>query len=242
MKKFAFTLAEVLITIGIIGVVAEMTIPSLMSGVKDQSTVSSLKKAYSTFSQVYTTVVRENGTPDSWALTEDGAGAIKMYSYFEPYLKVVKKCSSSNTCLPPGGYKYLRGDSSGYTAASFAEGSVILADGSLIKFEVLSSNCSLNRGSTPSLANTCGGVFVDVNGNKPPNQFGKDFFRFYFTTVGTFPSGSAAEEPGWGSFSSNCKDKTTQLGFGCAAWVIYNENLDYLKCSDLSWTGKLKCN
>lgn len=30
-------------------------------------------------------------------------------------------------------------------------------------------------------------------------------------------------------------------GYGCAAWVIYNENMDYLHCNDLSWDGKKKC-
>ena len=30
-------------------------------------------------------------------------------------------------------------------------------------------------------------------------------------------------------------------GAGCAAWVLLNENLDYLHCADLSWNGKKKC-
>lgn len=30
-------------------------------------------------------------------------------------------------------------------------------------------------------------------------------------------------------------------GYGCAALVIYNENMDYLYCDDLSWNGKKQC-
>ena len=47
-NKNAFTLAEVLITLGIIGVVAAMTMPSLIASHKEKETVSKLKKVYST--------------------------------------------------------------------------------------------------------------------------------------------------------------------------------------------------
>ena len=46
MRKFAFTLAEVLITLGIIGVVAAMTMPSLNQKLEDQRNMSSLKKVF----------------------------------------------------------------------------------------------------------------------------------------------------------------------------------------------------
>ncbi|MBP7212243.1 prepilin-type N-terminal cleavage/methylation domain-containing protein, partial [bacterium] len=51
-SKTAFTLAEVLITLGIIGIVAALTIPTLMNKSQKQQTVTALKKSYSTFSQV----------------------------------------------------------------------------------------------------------------------------------------------------------------------------------------------
>ena len=52
MKK-AFTLAEVLITLGVIGVVAAMTLPSLIQKHNEKVIVTQLKKVYSTFSQAY---------------------------------------------------------------------------------------------------------------------------------------------------------------------------------------------
>ena len=51
-RKIAFTLAEVLITLGIIGVVASLTLPSVIQNYKKQVTVNQLKKAYSTLGQV----------------------------------------------------------------------------------------------------------------------------------------------------------------------------------------------
>lgn len=50
MKK-GFTLAEVLITLGIIGVVAALTMPVLMANYKKQQTVTQLKKVYSALQQ-----------------------------------------------------------------------------------------------------------------------------------------------------------------------------------------------
>ena len=39
----------------------------------------------------------------------------------------------------------------------------------------------------------------------------------------------------------NLTSSSTANGYGCAAWVMYNENMDYLYCNDLSWNGKHKC-
>lgn len=50
MKK-AFTLAEVLITLGIIGVIAALTLPGLIQGYRKKVTETALKKAYSQLSQ-----------------------------------------------------------------------------------------------------------------------------------------------------------------------------------------------
>lgn len=41
------------------------------------------------------------------------------------------------------------------------------------------------------------------------------------------------------SFDNECLQKTS--GFGCTAWVIYNSNMDYMHCSDISWDGKTSC-
>lgn len=52
-KRFAFTLAEVLVTLGIIGVVSAMTVPTLMNNYQRQSYVVQLHKVYNEFSQVF---------------------------------------------------------------------------------------------------------------------------------------------------------------------------------------------
>jgi len=64
MKNKAFSLAEVLITLGIIGVVAAITIPTLMVNFQKEKTVIKLKKAYSTLYNVYNLSVSHNGPVD----------------------------------------------------------------------------------------------------------------------------------------------------------------------------------
>ncbi len=59
--KKAFTLAEVLITLTIIGIVAAMTIPTLMSKYKDQATVTKLKKAQSIISNAFSIANTKDG-------------------------------------------------------------------------------------------------------------------------------------------------------------------------------------
>ena len=64
--RFGFTLAEVLITLGIIGVVAAMTIPTLMSTFAKQRTETQLKTFYSRINQTIKMSIADNGDPDGW--------------------------------------------------------------------------------------------------------------------------------------------------------------------------------
>lgn len=65
-EKFAFTLAEVLITLGIIGVVAAITIPSLITSYNKKITETRLAKFYSVFNQAIRLSVADNGDVDTW--------------------------------------------------------------------------------------------------------------------------------------------------------------------------------
>lgn len=249
MRKKAFTLAEVLITLGIIGVVAAITIPTLMQKKAEQETAGKLKKAYSTLSQAFTLAVQENGTPDTWNLggVYNSQGAINMLNIFANYLKLTKKCGVSAGCFPDVNYKFLTGVPSGDNSTYYDNpnlnfnhyANAQMSDGTLIGFTIRSSDCTTPRGTTPLLNNTCGGIVVDVNGFNDPNQLGIDTFCFYISKYGIAPCGTQQDTSV--SFAGACKDKSTAVGNGCTAWVLYNENLDYLHCSSLSWTGATKC-
>ena len=64
--QVGFTLAEVLITLGIIGVVAAMTIPTLMTNYQKKSTATQLKKTYATISNAVRLSEEENGELSGW--------------------------------------------------------------------------------------------------------------------------------------------------------------------------------
>lgn len=239
-RKKAFTLAEVLITLAIIGIVAALTIPSLIQKQQERETVSALKNAYSTFSNAYTRAVQENGTPDTWGLTVNGTGGLNVLAKMAPYLKLSKNCGlPANTgCWPAGVfYRYIKG-TGGNTLDSLNLAKAQLADGSPILIEVNSTNCGSNWGSG-ALSSTCAAISIDTNGFKKPNQYGVDFFAFAITKNGIVPMGSARSIAGI-DFANHCI-KSTAEGWGCTAWVVYNENLDYLHCNYLSWTGKTQC-
>lgn len=65
---------------------------------------------------------------------------------------------------------------------------------------------------------------------------------FVITRYGIFPRGTAEETKSF-NFQNYCNpdNPIKYNGWGCATWVIYNENMDYTKCNDLNWNDKLKC-
>ncbi len=95
MKK-AFTLAEVLITIAIIGVVAALTIPTLIQSYKKSVVETKLSQFYTMMNQAVKLSEIDNGEQSTW-LSYSGGDFLNEYSieeyfnkYFAPYLKVVK--------------------------------------------------------------------------------------------------------------------------------------------------------
>ena len=180
-KRAAFTLAEVLITLGIIGVVAAMTMPSLIANYQKKQTVTQLKKAYSTLSQALVAAQQEYGDMSGWEYSgmnlefEETNDALNnfVHKYLEPHIKILEYCygdSSNKSCF----YKnYSRGgvvrnnSSPTSNAASF-----IMNDGVVVS---LAFNNDGNGKFGGELF-----VKVDLNGKKRPNMYGKDIFVLVF--------------------------------------------------------------
>lgn len=253
-KNIAFTLAEVLITIGIIGVVAAMTMPSLIQKHKEQEYITKLKKFNSIMDQAIKMAVSQNGEIEEWGLTEwRGANSDStdeeiaegyrsrnlFWSYVLPQLQILSYCEYGTTCNES---KWSRKSLDGTSFGSFNP-VVNLVDGTtIVASTIYSGSCSSNIGGG-ALAHTCGELFVDLNGRRPPNATGKDVFLFYVTKFGVLPMGSQEEKSNSFTFKNYCNmDKPGKLnGYGCAAWVIYNGNMDYLHCNNLDWATKTKC-
>ena len=103
----AFTLAEVLITLGIIGVVAAVTMPTLISKYKEQVMLTKLKKAYTELYTALRMASVDYGDCSTWEYGSafDGDSAVKFLDkYIAPYLKLSKNCGKNSGCLSGGIY------------------------------------------------------------------------------------------------------------------------------------------
>ena len=92
-RKIAFTLAEVLITLGIIGVVAALTLPTLIENHNKRVVETRLQKFYSAMNQAIKMAELDYGDRDTWFednTAYSGKQKIWVDKYLVPYLKVAK--------------------------------------------------------------------------------------------------------------------------------------------------------
>ena len=179
-RKIAFTLAEVLITVGIIGVVAAITIPTLISKYQEKQTVTRFKWVYSTLSNAYTMAVLENGSPKYWELNTSQ----DMAEMLSKYTKVTKKCYYKSGCLPRNmSVDALTGETRYGLLGTNAAGSwvvfVNLPNGVTLWFNDVRNGCDNNY---------CGNIIAFISYRKV-NRLGLDRFNFYITPDGIFPYG-----------------------------------------------------
>lgn len=222
MKK-AFTLAEVLITLGIIGVVAALTIPTLVNNYRKKQFETGLKKEYSVLLQALDMYKQDNETPLKKEDTDQSHGEFK--NKIKPYLKILVDCGDEQAgkyeakCVQNGYYtqdkKYTYKTYSGNIANEdlFDDGQIILNDGSHLLFE--------NVGNS-------GAVFasIDVNGyNKLPNKWGEDVFTFQLMNDGKLlPMG--AEGTIYADENTFCSKTSSNRfnGIACANRAIYDSS------------------
>lgn len=224
-SKIAFTLAEVLITLGIIGVVAAMTIPSLIQSYKEKATVTAVKQSYSIFAQALKMVTIDN--PDLSALTDSSLSAKEnsqiMFKEISKHIKKVKSCDVDKKCMGNTYYLNLNNEkvSNWDTYNNLVTG--VLANGT--SFWILSLPASISGEETYA-----GQIGIDINGNKRPNKFGVDFFWFTFNKNGELFAGRGE---GTGGIYWNCElspsNSNWSNGYGCSEWIITHGNMDYLK-------------
>lgn len=243
--KIAFTLAEVLITLGIIGVVAAMTIPSLITNYQEKQRVSQLKKVYSALSQAFVSALQENGTVDEWGMGSmyDENSHYILASNIKKYLRLSQDCvnmpeNEAIKICQQGGIDTKNNEFASIRGFIYSR-AVILSDGTQVTFREYSPSCDYGN-------YVCGKITIDLNGNKQPNSAGYDQFAFYIAKDKLIPTGT---KDGTHKFERACNRKiekpysgyTNISMFACTAWVLYNENQDYLHCDDLSWDGKHSC-
>lgn len=218
-KKCAFTLAEVLITLGIIGIVAAMTIPTLMQKYYEKQTVNRLKETYAILSQAIKLAGEEYGYPEEWGLTGRNKESTEIVAEkILPFLKVNIDCGiglkKSDKCFT-GKARKLNGYGGDTDITQQPKYFISLLNGTSVAIE-----------SAETQANLYLYFLVDTNGVAPPNTMGKDLFEFsYRPDYGLVPSGHP-DVPS-NSYKTTCRD-LGDVGYGCAYYVIKYGDMAYL--------------
>lgn len=216
--KKGFTLVETLITLGIIGVVATITIPNLIATYQKKQVATQLKESYSIIQQAVKLSQDENGEIDSWDTTLSGHDFFN--KYLSNYIKWQKEYTSTElTQSAPrtllNGTRYTGTTYTGRNSAHFT-----LINGSMISMNLDNANAN--------------GLWVgiDVNGLSKPNRVGRDTFLFFWhPEYGLRPLGDIGTPNIWryGDFTRD-KIKTnggnscnkSSSGYWCSALIVHD--------------------
>ena len=171
--KRAFTLSEVLVTLGIIGVVSAMTVPTLMQNYQRKSYVTQLHKVYNEVQQAAVHYITEKNAID---LIEAGINSqAKAEEFVTSNFKIVQTCTNSLTPCFADSYKSINGTA---IAGFNPHTSYVLASGAAVRSGYYFSG--KGGASYQSVIN----LLIDINGKQGPNIQGRDFFN-----VGVYPNG-----------------------------------------------------
>lgn len=173
LSRKAFTLCEILIVIGIIGIISELTIPNLVKNFQEAQEKTAFKKAYSVASQAWAQVVAENpGTftaKGGWGVCTWSDGSNTNFDandgridFLMSKMRIQKTCINTSGCWPDSyeddsSHKILGHDSNIPTTFGW-----VTADGMCW--------------SAPYKNVDEVHLLVDTNCNKLPNKIGQDIF------------------------------------------------------------------
>ncbi len=219
MKKRGFTLAEVLITLAIVGVVAALTMPNLIANYKKQTYVTQLRKTVSTLEQGFQKMRADAGGVDSLEDTEIFIN-IRNSDDPEPQVLQMDRSMIANSFYrndmakyfnildfpkTPSNYRFKYRNSDDYEYMG-NERRILLSDGVTLDIFMIQFD-----------ENTVGVIWLDVNGFKSPNTYGYDIFQLAIT-----PTGQLIDK----GIADNCKDGSDEIG--CYNYLVRNGwKMDY---------------
>ena len=165
-----FTLAEVLVTLGIIGVVSSMTMPTLMQNYQRKSYVTQLHKVYNEISQA---AVQFQTDKNAVNLKEAGLNSQTAADEFiEKYFKIVQKCGDTQTPCFASFNQYKKLTGTGLSSWITPRTHYTIASGASIGIKYRPNGDVLCE------------IFIDINGAKGPNIAGRDLFPIFLYNNG----------------------------------------------------------
>ena len=175
IKKDGFTLAELLITLAIIGVIAVMTLPTLMNGVQKAIAISQVKRTFAIISTTTRMAEADYGSASTWKMKDGSSWDSAKYfaeTYMVPYLKVVKRCASGNNEADCN-YNMYGLNGSNFTFEKSKTYRFYLVDGT---FMAVYANQNLNSNGHRKQVT----ILFDTNGPKGANKLGNDIYKLEY--------------------------------------------------------------
>ena len=213
LKSAAFTLAEVLVTLGIIGVVSAMTVPTLMQNYQRQSYVTQLHKVYNELTQAAVQYQNDKNAVDlkEAGLTSQAAAE----EFIESNFKIVQNCGTNKTpCFANTYRKIANSQNIGWNSNRT---NYVLASGATlgVGYNPLSSDCLLE-------------LYVDTNGTKGPNIAGRDLWALFLYKDGSVDDFSGDPPPLTTAqretvFTTSCTSDNANSWNGCFGKIL-NDN------------------
>ena len=198
---FAFTMAEILISLTIIGVIAAITLPSLRANINEKTWATQKKALYSRMSQAIEMLPSLNGygiDPNNDTNTANNAAQVFVTDGLAKVLNIKNICDNTHfkDCGIQSTYKAADGTKKTFpttmktlhiylgTNLNNTQGSVSMLNTKAVAFETANGesvavfynpNCQYSTGETGCFSPyLCANFVVDLNGKKGPNQAGKD--------------------------------------------------------------------
>jgi len=230
MKKYGFTLTEVLISLTIIGVIAALTIPTLIKVHEKESIIASLKKTYYTLSNATKLANTEYGY--DWPITSSGGleSAKAVHDYYKPFLKIARDCGfNKKGCWSTQKTKTLNNEETslandGYFGVGVY--TVTLDDGVNLSFDITGDYNKWPLGISETGLYAI--IWADVNGNKGPNILGKDVYLFVRRNNGNLvPAGTDYPQQCSKSTSNGLWGGGAYAGASCAFKVLSTGKIDW---------------
>ena len=249
-RRFAFTLAEVLVTLGVIGVVAVLTVPNVISSYQKKVYVTQLQKGYSQLQQVFDLAMADDeveylaDTELMQSINEHYIGSSDDQSAFisqlGKYMKIQKACNPMDFSDGCHDIQYVDLDGSEETSRGgdlqvftnnnfiyyfsyFGDFAEKIREEDCIDWKAEGSiSCAFHTGGIAR-----SGVLIDVNGSKKPNKYGRDLFVFHVEEKGQLiPMGSTLVAGSSNDYTTtchlSCNSCSPIYGVGCAAKIMDN--------------------
>ena len=195
-KKIAFTLAEVLITLAIIGIVAAMTIPTLVAKYQEKVMVTKVKQAHSQLMNAIQLYVAKNNCQNMLCLFDTNKTSDEVIAELATVVRKAKVCKEGDTEKACKYYSLKDNKPSYKVDGVYASGDGITTNGRMylpngMIFQVRQrSQCprtleTIIRDENgyeidriEQISHSCAVVYFDVNNTQGPNQFGADVYRY----------------------------------------------------------------